>query len=91
MSTTNQTAEMWAHEDIRTLDAIVDNCAKAKKVEKAKKDLTWVQSDKRLLAKALSPEGLLVEDEQTGAQRIIRFTVRYIWNAYKTATNAAEE
>ena len=91
MSTKNQTAEKWSHDDIRTLDAIVDNCTKAKKVSKAKENLAWVQNDKKLLAQALSNDGLLVEDEQTGEQRLIRFSCRYQWNASKVTPSADEE
>jgi hypothetical protein len=86
MSTKTQVAEKWAHSDIRTLDKIVENCAKAKGVEAAKVDLKWVQNDPKLLARALSTDGLLVEDEETGAQRVIRFFPYYKWNATKVST-----
>ena len=87
MSTKTQVAEKWAHGDIRTLDKIVENCAKAKSVENAKADLKWVQNDPKLLARALSSEGLLVEDEETGVQRIIRFIPYYKWNASKVSAS----
>ena len=90
MSTKNQTAEKWAHDDIRTLDKIVDGCAKEKGIREAKKNLKWVQQDPKLLAKALSPEGLRVEDEVTGEQRIVHFTPFYTWNAVKVTATAEE-
>ncbi len=88
MSIKNQNAEKWNHTDIRLLDRIVDNCAKAESVEESKKSLKWVQNDPKLLAKALSKDGLLVEDEETGALRVIRFTPYYRWNASKVTAEA---
>ena len=90
MSTKNQTAEKWSHEDIRTLDKIVDGCAKAKGIKDAKVNLKWVQQDPKLLAKALSKEGLRVEDEVTGEQRVIHFTPFYTWNVVKVTATAQE-
>ena len=90
MSTTNQTVETWAHEDIRTLDKIVDGCAKAKGIKDAKTNLKWIQQDPKLLAKALSKEGLRVEDELSGSQRCIRFIPSYTWYVTKITTTAEE-
>ena len=90
MSTKNQTAEQWSHNDIRTLDKIVDGCTKAKGIKDAKVNLKWVQQDPKLLAKALSKDGLLVEDEDTGDQRIIHFVASYTWCATKVTPNAEE-
>ena len=83
MSTKTQNAEKWAHSDYRMLAPITENCAKAKKVETSKVNLKWVQNDPKLLARALSSEGLLVEDEETGEQSLIRFFPYYKWNVVK--------
>lgn len=83
MSTKNRTAEKWQHDDIRQLDKIMDNCLKAKGLKDAKTNLKWVQQDPKLLAKALSKDGLLVEDEETGEQRVIRFVASYTWSVCK--------
>ena len=83
-----KTAEKWAHQDMRTLGKITECCAKAKGVENAKADLKWVQNDPKLLARALSTDGLLVEDEETGDQAVIRFIPYYKWNVVKVVPEA---
>ena len=90
MSTTNQDAEKWSHADIRLLDTIVDYTTKEPKVKAAKDSLQWVKLDKKLLARALTEEGLIVQDEQTGELRRIRFFVSYRWAAYKVVPTETE-
>lgn len=90
MSTMNQNAEQWSHDDIRLLDRIVDYTTKEPKVKAAKDSLQWVKLDKKLLARALTEEGLIVQDKQTGELRRVRFIVSYRWAAYKVTPTENE-
>ena len=68
----------------------MDGCNKAKGIKDAKLNLKWIQQDPKLLAKALSKDGLLVEDEVTGDLRVVRFIPSYTWYAAKVTATAEE-